>query len=50
MTHTFANDKTNPPTDTMENGTYAVEHIFTPLIREGYLDININGNNGDIAN
>lgn len=49
MTHTFANDKTNPPTDTMENGTYAVEHIFTPLIREGYLDININGNNGDIA-
>lgn len=49
MTHTFANDTKNPPVKEMSNGKYAVEQIFTPLVRSGYMNIIINGTNGEIA-
>ena len=49
MTHKFANDQKNTPTDSMDNGKYVVEHLFTPLVKCDYLDVDIDGNNGIIS-
>lgn len=49
MNHIFANDSTNAPTGTMDGAKYTVDHIFTPLIRSGYLYVDINGSDGPIA-
>ncbi len=49
MKHIFANDSANPPSDTINSGKYFVEHVFTPLVRSGYLYIDINSTDGPIA-
>lgn len=49
MQHVFANDSTNSPSAAINGKRYSVEHIFTPLVRSGYMYIDINSADGPIA-
>ncbi len=49
MKHTFADDTVSPPSEELNDGVYILEHVFTPTLGSGWLDVCTNGDNGVIS-